>query len=69
MREKPTDAPIIIQVINFGWYLLNVSALHCHLQGAFLVPSSFSRMYLQNARFKKQNPSKKPRQAALRGVI
>src|SRR5215475_706968 len=28
-----------IQFINYVWYLLHVSALHCHLQGAFLVPS------------------------------
>src|SRR5215831_7750074 len=24
---------------NYVWQLLHVSALHCHLQGAFLVPS------------------------------
>jgi hypothetical protein len=30
---------LFIQVINYVWYLLHVSALHCHLQGAFLVPS------------------------------
>jgi hypothetical protein len=28
-----------IQFINYVWYLLHVSALHCHPQGAFLVPS------------------------------
>src|SRR5215467_10873232 len=28
-----------IQFINYVWQLLHVSALHCHLQGAFLVPS------------------------------
>src|SRR5215469_17368210 len=30
---------LFIQFINFVWQLLHVSALHCHLQGAFLVPS------------------------------
>jgi hypothetical protein len=34
MSEKPT---ILIQFINYVWYLLHVSALNCHLQGAFLV--------------------------------
>jgi hypothetical protein len=30
---------LFIQFVNYVWYLLHVSALHCHLQGAFLVPS------------------------------
>jgi hypothetical protein len=30
---------LFIQFINYVWYLLHVSALHCHHQGAFLVPS------------------------------
>jgi hypothetical protein len=30
---------LFIQFINYVWCLLHVSALHCHLQGAFLVPS------------------------------
>src|SRR5215469_13196238 len=30
---------LFIQFINYVWELLHVSALHCHLQGAFLVPS------------------------------
>jgi hypothetical protein len=30
---------LFIQFINYLWYLLHVSALHCLLQGAFLVPS------------------------------
>src|SRR5215510_1257269 len=30
---------LFIQFINSVWQLLHVSALHCHLQGAFLVPS------------------------------
>jgi hypothetical protein len=30
---------LFIQFINYVWYLLHVSALHCHPQGAFLVPS------------------------------
>ena len=30
---------LFIQFINYAWYLLHFSALHCHLQGAFLMPS------------------------------
>jgi hypothetical protein len=30
---------LFIQFINYVWYLLHVSAFHCHLQGGFLVPS------------------------------
>src|SRR5215468_10134345 len=30
---------LFIQFINYVWWLLHVSALHCHLQGAFLVSS------------------------------
>src|SRR5215510_6299436 len=30
---------LFIQFITYVWQLLHVSALHCHLQGAFLVPS------------------------------
>src|SRR5215472_10096966 len=30
---------LFIQFISYVWYLLHVSALHCHLQGGFLVPS------------------------------
>jgi hypothetical protein len=30
---------LFIQFINHGWYLLHVSALHCHPQEPFLVPS------------------------------
>jgi hypothetical protein len=30
---------LFIQFINYVWYLLHVSALYCHPQGAFLVPS------------------------------
>src|SRR5215470_16763943 len=30
---------LFIQFINYVWYLLHVSALHCQLQGVFLVPS------------------------------
>src|SRR5215469_16413078 len=30
---------LFIQFINYVWQLLHVSALHCHLQGALLVPS------------------------------
>jgi hypothetical protein len=30
---------LYIQFINYAWYLLHVSSLRCHPQGAFLVPS------------------------------
>jgi hypothetical protein len=30
---------LLIQFINYVWQLLHVSTLHCHPQGAFLVPS------------------------------
>jgi hypothetical protein len=30
---------LFIQFINYVWYFLHVSALHCHHKGAFLVPS------------------------------
>jgi hypothetical protein len=30
---------LFIRFINYVWWLLHVSALHCHLQGAFLAPS------------------------------
>src|SRR5215469_4276713 len=30
---------LFIQCIKYVWQLLHVSALHCHLQGAFVVPS------------------------------
>jgi hypothetical protein len=39
MREKQQKQQLFIQFINYVWYLLYVSALHCHPQGAFLVPS------------------------------
>src|SRR5215467_16143391 len=29
---------LFIKFINYVWWLLHDSALHCHLQGAFLVP-------------------------------
>jgi hypothetical protein len=38
MSEKPTNTPIFHSV-HYVWYLQHVSALHCHPQGAFLVPS------------------------------
>jgi hypothetical protein len=30
---------LFFQFVNYLWYLLHVTALHCHPQGAFLVPS------------------------------
>jgi hypothetical protein len=35
---------LFIQLINYIWYLLHVSALQCHPQGAFLVPSERSQI-------------------------
>src|SRR5215510_2703639 len=39
MHENQQIHQLFIQFINYVWQLLLVSALHCHLQGAFLVPS------------------------------
>jgi hypothetical protein len=39
MREKPINVTIFIQFISYAWYLLHVLVLHCHPQGALLVPS------------------------------
>jgi hypothetical protein len=39
MRENQQIHQLLIQFINYVWYLLHVSALHCHHQGAFLVLS------------------------------
>src|SRR5215475_10681831 len=36
--KKQQIHQLLIQFFNYVWYLLHVSALHCHLQGAFLVP-------------------------------
>jgi hypothetical protein len=33
---------LFIQFINYVWYLLHVSALYCHPQGSFLVPSEIA---------------------------
>jgi hypothetical protein len=38
-----------IQFINYVWYLLHVSALYCHPQGAFLVPSE--RCSMRSSRY------------------
>jgi hypothetical protein len=35
---------LFIQFINYVWYLLHVSALHCHPQEAFLMPSEKSEI-------------------------
>src|SRR5215475_12362699 len=51
MREKPTNTPIIIQFINYVWYLLHVLALHCHLQGGFLMPSERCSIEKQSREF------------------
>jgi hypothetical protein len=37
--KKPQTQQLFIQFINYVRYLLHVSALHCHPQGAFLLPS------------------------------
>jgi hypothetical protein len=39
MLENQQIHQLFTQFINYVWYLLDVSALHCYLQGAFLVPS------------------------------
>src|SRR5215469_1788619 len=39
MRKNQQIHQLFIQFINYVWQLLHVSGLHCHLQGAFLVPS------------------------------
>jgi hypothetical protein len=33
---------LFIQFIDYVWLLIHVSALHCHLEGAFLVPSEIA---------------------------
>jgi hypothetical protein len=38
MRENQQIHQLLIQFINYVWYLVHVSTLHCHPQGAFLVP-------------------------------
>jgi hypothetical protein len=35
MRENQQIHELLIQFINFIWYLLHVSALHCHPQRVF----------------------------------
>jgi hypothetical protein len=42
---------LLIQFINYVWQLLCVSALHCHLQGAFLVPSERSSIEEQSTEY------------------
>jgi hypothetical protein len=44
MYEKLKIHQLFIKVINYVWYLLHISALHCHLQGVFLVPSERSEI-------------------------
>src|SRR5215469_11182855 len=42
---------LFIQFINYVWQLLHVSALHCHLQGAFVVPSERCSIEEQSIEF------------------
>src|SRR5215470_14959116 len=42
---------LFIQFINYVWQLLHVSALHCHLQRAFLVPSERCSIEEQSIEF------------------
>jgi hypothetical protein len=37
--KKQQIHQLFIQFINYVWWLLHVSALHCRHQGAFLVPA------------------------------
>jgi hypothetical protein len=39
MIKKQQIRQLFIQFINYVWYILHVTVLHCHPQGAFLVPS------------------------------
>ena len=51
MHKKPTNTPIIHSVYNYVWQLLHVSPLHCHLQGAFLVPSEICSIEEQSIEY------------------
>jgi hypothetical protein len=51
MREKQKIDQLFIQFINYVRYLLHVSALHCHLQGAFLVPSEICSIEEQSIQY------------------
>jgi hypothetical protein len=51
MREKPTNEQLLIQFVNCVWWFLHVSALHCHPQGAFLVPSERCSMEEQSIEY------------------
>src|SRR5215475_4443453 len=42
---------LFVQFINYVWQLLHVSALHCHLQGAFLVPCERCSIQEQSIEF------------------
>jgi hypothetical protein len=42
---------LFIQFINYIWHLLHLSALHCHLQGAFLVPSEWCSIEEQSIEY------------------
>src|SRR5215469_10632164 len=46
---------LFIQLINYVWQLLYVSALHCHLQGAFVVPSERCSIEEQSIEYFKCN--------------
>jgi predicted aldo/keto reductase-like oxidoreductase len=39
MRKNQQMQQLFFQFINYVWYLLDIFGIHCHLQGAFLVPS------------------------------
>jgi hypothetical protein len=42
---------LFIQFIDYVWYLLHVSALHCHPQGEFLVPSERCLIEVQSKEY------------------
>jgi hypothetical protein len=50
MKNQQTHQ-LFIQFINYVWYLLRVSALHCHPQAAFLVPSERCSMEEQSIEY------------------
>jgi hypothetical protein len=51
---KPTNSSIVIQFISYVWWLLHVSALYCHPQGAFLEPSERCSIEVQSIKSKIQ---------------
>jgi hypothetical protein len=51
MRENQQTHQLFNKFINYVWYLLHVSALHCHPQGAFLEPSERCSIEKQSIKY------------------